>query len=95
MTGKTKAGWTMERRNDWGYPVAVRATRYSDEWVRGVCLRLVLATAMALGLALIPSVGQRVEAQAEAVQPATASDPYAEMSDAERMAGVVLEPEGE
>lgn len=94
MTSKTKAGWKMERRNDWGYPVS--APRIPEEWVRAVCLRLLLVTLMALGLAMIPAADKSPQPQqGMAVPTAETADPYAEMSDTERMAGVVLEPEGE
>lgn len=83
----------MERRNDWGYPVS--APRIPEEWVRAVCIRLLLVTLMALGLAMIPATDKSPQPrQGVAVPTAETADPYAEMSDAERMAGVVLEPEG-
>lgn len=84
----------MERRNDWGYPVS--DPLMSEEWVRAVCLRLLLVTLMALGLAMIPAADKSPQPQqGVAVPAAETADPYEGMSDAERMAGVVLEPEGE
>ena len=85
----------MEQRNIYGYPVALRSEPFSDEWVRAVCLRLVLVTAMALGLALIPSLNQPAAVQPKAAKVMQAADPYAGMSDAELMAGVVLALAGE
>lgn len=91
----------MARRNQWGYPMP--AARAWPPQLRARVLRLALAALMALGLSLVPMADRPAPTPAAATsaeQERLEADQawqavYGGMSDEERMAGVVLEPEGE
>ena len=91
----------MEYRNQWGYPVPEQPDSLGAIWLRALCLRLVLAALMALGLGMVPLLDIPPQAAATAADNAAddrAADAawqavYGGMSDEERMRGVVYEPE--
>ncbi|MFD1245937.1 hypothetical protein [Paralysiella testudinis] len=92
----------MEYRNQWGYPVAEESDSLGTIWLRALCLRLVLAALMALGLGMVPLLDTPPQAAATATAADNAADDraadaawqavYGGMSDNDLAKGWVLEP---
>ena len=95
---KMKVECEMEGRNQYGYPVWAED---EPHWAGRLLWRVLLALVLALGLSLIPDTdrprAQTADSAAADLQEADAAwqAAYGGMSEADRMAGVVLEPEGE